>query len=141
MLRVMRASLELLLLLNFVINKGLSMRWALVDSNNKVLNVIVYDGSSLYEPEEGMKLREINDWVQVGLDADIREEDVPKPPIDPIDHVKEKSMRDAKYKQDLSMVALFDAARKSNPQLTFSAYLDNLEQLKSNASVDIELGS
>ena len=106
------------------------MRWALVDSNNKVRNVIVYDGISPYLPPEGIVLREVNDWVEIGLDADIKEADVPKPPIDPVDPVKEKAKRDSRYKEDLSMVALFDAAKKDNPNLTFSDYLDSLENMK-----------
>jgi len=105
--------------------------WALVDSNNVVVNKIVYDPEKPYTPPAGLQLKEIERWVDIGMDADIKEADVPKP-IPPIPPIDKKAERDAKYKEDLSMVALYDAAKKANPQLTFSAYLDSLENMKPN---------
>jgi len=114
--------------------------WALVDSNNVVVNKIVYDPEKPYTPPAGLVLREINRWVDIGMNADIQEADIPKP-IPPIPETDRKSERDAKYKNDLSMVALYDAAKKTNPDLTFSQYLDSLEQMKSSITIDVEVGS
>lgn len=105
--------------------------WALVDSNNIVINKIVYEPSSNYVPPVGCSLREINSWVDIGMNADIKQADVPLPQPTYVGPDK-KTERDAVCKEDLSIIALFDAAKKQNPDLTFSAYLDSLEMLKSN---------
>lgn len=115
------------------------MKWALVNAQNIVENIIMYDGESPYEPKEGYHLRQVNDWIKIGYDADLPLNDVPKNP--PADPVMEKKKRDEYYSNDLAMIALFDIAKKANPQLEFSAYLDSLEQLKSSVSVDVGIGS
>lgn len=42
------------------------MAWALVDANNKVQNIILYDGKALYTPAEGLTLKEVPDETQMG---------------------------------------------------------------------------
>lgn len=104
------------------------MKWALVDSQNKVSNVIAYDGESPYEPPAGLNLREVNNWVDLGMDADIPFEQVPKPiPKSP---AVQKAERNNIMKMDLAVVAGYDIARKANPQLVFSDYLDSLEVIR-----------
>jgi len=113
------------------------MKWALVDSNDMVVNVIVYNGSDPYLPPEGLILKEVNNWVDKGMKSDIAERDVPKPIPDP---VKQKQQRNLHYKNDLSMVAMFDLAKKTNPTLQFSDYLDTLENMKDNVLGEINNG-
>ncbi len=117
------------------------MRWALVNEQNIVINIIAYNGSDPFIPPQGIRLREVQDWLQIGLDADIAEHDVPRTPVDPVDPVREKAKRDAYYKNDLSMIALFNLAKQTNPQLQLSAYLDSLEVLRDSITIDVEVGS
>lgn len=49
------------------------MKWAWIDSNNIVRNIIVYDGIAKYSPPEGYTLEEINDWVNILDSKDIPE--------------------------------------------------------------------
>lgn len=42
------------------------MNWALVDSNNIVQNIIVYDGESIYIPQAGFTLQQVNSWINIG---------------------------------------------------------------------------
>ena len=44
------------------------MKWALVDSNNIVQNVIVYDGVSPYTPPDSLSAQQVNDWLNIGDD-------------------------------------------------------------------------
>ena len=49
------------------------MKWALVDTNEIVVNVIAYDGVSEYAVPEGLSLEEVNDWVDIGQATDVPE--------------------------------------------------------------------
>lgn len=49
------------------------MKWALVDSQNIVQNIISYDGVSPFQPQEGQILIKINDWVNLGDNININE--------------------------------------------------------------------
>jgi len=81
--------------------------------------------------QEDITLREIEDWVNIGMLADIKQDDVPKPiPIDP---VVIKKQRDVYYKENLAMVAMYNETKKTNPQLDFSSYLDSIESTKPSA--------
>lgn len=42
------------------------MKYALYDQNGIIVNVIEYDGKSIYRSIEGFTLHEINDWVNIG---------------------------------------------------------------------------
>jgi len=42
------------------------MKYALVDFNGIVQNIVVYDGSSVYTPPAGLKLTKVNDWLNIG---------------------------------------------------------------------------
>jgi len=42
------------------------MQWALVNAQDIVENVIVYDPELPYKPAEGLRIVEINDWVTIG---------------------------------------------------------------------------
>lgn len=53
------------------------MKYALIDSNNIVQNVIVYDGVAEYAPAAGLALQQVNDWVNIGDNKNISE---PTPP-------------------------------------------------------------
>lgn len=46
------------------------MQWALVDANNIVQDLIVYDGHAVYTPEAGLELMQVNDWIGMGDAAD-----------------------------------------------------------------------
>ena len=54
------------------------MKWALIDENGIVKNLIAYDGAALYTPTAGLTLQQVNPWVQVGQNADTSE---PLPPV------------------------------------------------------------
>jgi len=47
-------------------------KYALVNSENKVVNIIVWDGASVYEPPEGTQLIELSDgaYVDIGFSYD-----------------------------------------------------------------------
>lgn len=47
------------------------MQWALVDKNNIVRNIIMYDGESPYTPPDWLTLMQINSWVNIGDNIDI----------------------------------------------------------------------
>lgn len=42
------------------------MKYAIHDKNNIVVNVIEYDGKDSYQPDDGLTLCKINDWVNIG---------------------------------------------------------------------------
>ena len=110
------------------------MKWALVDKDNIVKHLIVYDGVAEYKPADGLSLIEVNDWIDKEDHKDKLK------PIDKIpDPIEEKKTRDDLYKKDLAVVALYEIEKKSNPNLIFSDYLDNLEdQVKSpKESLDV----
>lgn len=46
------------------------MKWALINVDNIVESLIVYDGFSPYEPAQGLSLKQINDWVQISQSID-----------------------------------------------------------------------
>lgn len=99
------------------------MKWALVDERNIVRNVIVYNGVDKYTPPEGLRVMEVNDWVE-------KEEGVDKaapPPSPPYDDAARKVQRDDLGMKNIALVASFEIEKKSNPALEFSAYLDMLE--------------
>lgn len=98
------------------------MRWALVDKENICQNVIVYDPDSDYEPAEGLKLLEVNDWINIGDSIDKSE---PQPP--PVDDAERKAERNKRYSGDMAIVGAYEIEKKSNPNLDFSDYLDSLE--------------
>lgn len=104
------------------------MKWALVDDSNIVQNIIIYDGKSNYTPPKGFSLRQIEDWIEIGLNADLPENQKPRPAIPDSTAVKEK--RNLFYKYDLTMIGLFQLAKVANPQLTLSDYLDSLEVVR-----------
>lgn len=49
------------------------MKWALVDSDDIVRNIIIYEESLPYTCPEWLTLTEINDWVNIGDNKDIPE--------------------------------------------------------------------
>ena len=49
------------------------MKWALVDRNNIVQNVIDYDGTSTYTPLSYLTLEQVNDWINIGDNKDKQE--------------------------------------------------------------------
>ena len=60
--------------------------------------------------------------------------------VDPISlenfiSTKAKSERNQEKAKDLTLVALFNSDKVSNPTLTFSQYLDSLEELQSNLDI------
>jgi hypothetical protein len=105
------------------------MKWALVNSENVVINIIVYEGSP-FSPPDGLSLLEINDWVDIGMKADISLADIPK--ATPPDAANIKKQRDMLYKDNLAIVALFNMVKNKQPDLDFSSYLDSLEILKNS---------
>lgn len=42
------------------------MKWALTDDNGNIKNILIYDGKAEYEPEEGLALQQVNDWLEIG---------------------------------------------------------------------------
>lgn len=46
------------------------MKYALIDENNIVTNLVAYDGAADYTPPEGHFLVQVNDWVAIGSRAD-----------------------------------------------------------------------
>lgn len=100
------------------------MKWALIDSQNIVKNIIAYDGVSPYRVPDGMSLVQINDWV--GRDEPM-DKSAPLPPVDR-DPADVKAKRDEVNKSNLALIAAFEIEKKTNPLLEWSAYLDSLEQ-------------
>ena len=98
------------------------MKTALVDSNGIVQNVIVLDPKSDYIPPNGWVIQDVNNWVNIGDDVSMPE---PVPPV--VDETERKQKRDKLYSGDMAVVAAYEIEKKSNPNLTFSAYLDTLE--------------
>lgn len=51
------------------------MKWGLIDSKGIVTNIIEYDGESVYIPDAGITLIQINDWCHIGYPATITPEE------------------------------------------------------------------
>lgn len=74
---------------------------------------------------------EYQTWIKAG--------NQPNPPI-PKDDSARKKNRDTSYKENLAMVALFNEAKKSNPTLDFSSYLDSVESTKDSIIAEVSNG-
>lgn len=99
------------------------MKWALVNNENVVMNVVDYDGVSSLEPIDGLQLLEVNDWINIGDSIDM-----PQPVSSSSWTAEElKQMRNDAMSQNLAIVACYRIEQKANPTLTFSDYLDQLE--------------
>lgn len=99
------------------------MKWALVDAQNIVKNIIVYDGVSPYRVPDGLSLMQINDWV--GREEPVNKE-APLPPSRPSDE-DVKLKRNEAEKNNLALKAVYLIEKRRLPNLTFSDYLDQLE--------------
>jgi hypothetical protein len=44
------------------------MKWALINSDKLVVNVIAYDGEAEYTPEVRLSLEQVSDWLTIGDD-------------------------------------------------------------------------
>jgi hypothetical protein len=55
------------------------MKYALVDANNIVQNLIVYSEGSNYTPEEGLSVQQVNEWINIGDNKDAPEPLPPEP--------------------------------------------------------------
>jgi len=108
--------------------------WALVDSNNIVVNKIVYDKQSNYIPPKGLKLREIERWVEIGMDADISENDVPKPPVEDPEIAKKRELNSCMA--NLAIIACFYMEKEKNSDLTFEKYIENLKVIRDKLLTD-----
>ena len=98
------------------------MKWALINEDGMVVNIIAYDGKAPYRPADGLSLVEVNDWVEIG-----EHKDADKKPSVVEDPADVKRRRDKELAADLSLKATFRIEKRSNPSLTFSEYLDQLE--------------
>ena len=98
------------------------MKWALIDSNEIVQNLIEYDGTEKYSPPDDMSLVQVDDWVEIGMYSD-----ADKPPVTIEDDASIKIRRNLALSKDLSLRASFRIEKRRNPDLTFSDYLDQLE--------------
>lgn len=49
------------------------MKYALIDTNGIVRNIIQYDGIASYNPPFGFTLEQVNDWVNTGQATDVPE--------------------------------------------------------------------
>lgn len=103
------------------------MRYALVDENNVVVNVIEYNGSDPYTPPAGLTIKSVDDWIDIGHDADL-----PLPVSPVIDEAQAKEMRDTNAANDLSLVASYKMALANNPDLSFSDHMDDLESMSAD---------
>jgi len=52
------------------------MKYALVDSDNIVQNIIVYYEGANYTPAEGLTVQQVNDWVKI-----LDHKDTPEPAL------------------------------------------------------------
>lgn len=46
------------------------MKWALVDSDSIIKNIIIYDGISEYSPPDGLNLTQVEDWLNMNEHID-----------------------------------------------------------------------
>ena len=53
------------------------MKWALIDPNGQVINIIIYDGVSEFQAPGGVTLLQVNDWINIG---DNKNDPKPVPP-------------------------------------------------------------
>jgi hypothetical protein len=102
------------------------MRMALVDDKGIVKNVIVYDPSKEWNPPAGLTLVEVNDWVNID---DAYDKPLPPPPPHKTEEER-KQERNAAAKNELSLIASFNIEKKTNPNISFSDFLDGLESSK-----------
>lgn len=107
------------------------MRYSLVNQQNIIQNIIEWDGVSDYPLKPGMSLVPAHEFAHIGDDVTVLRRASPE-----VTDQERKAIRDADFKKDLKMVGLYNAELKTNPLLTFSAFLDNLEALRDNMPID-----
>ncbi len=81
------------------------------------------DGAFIPNDELNRDWKIYNQWLSAG-----NQPEMPSA----TDPIKLKTQRDNFYKNDLSMVAMYQLAKEKDPTLEFSAYLDALEIQKIN---------
>ena len=108
------------------------MKWALVDKDNIVVNVIVYSQGSDFVPPEGIEILEVNDWLNIGDNVDKLKpaEMQPKP--------QNKKDRNMDLANNLAVVAAFELEKKSNAVLNFGDYIDTLLIKSADLKSDID---
>lgn len=42
------------------------MKWALVNAENIIQNLIEYDGEQAYAPPDNLTIQQVNDWLNIG---------------------------------------------------------------------------
>jgi hypothetical protein len=99
------------------------MKWALVDVNNVIKNVVCHDSACKYEPPAGLKLMMVNDWLNIGQSIDAKEPEVVVETPELL-----KARRNEDKSKDLTFVGLYLIESTMNPGLSFSDYLDKLEK-------------
>lgn len=52
------------------------MKWALIDNQEIIQNIIAYDGVSEFLPPEGLTLNQVNDWCLIGQNINITQSEV-----------------------------------------------------------------
>lgn len=57
------------------------LKYALIDADNIIRNVIDYDGSSQYKPPAGLRLQQVESWLDIGHNAN--DPEPPPPPFVP----------------------------------------------------------
>ena len=101
------------------------MKVSIVNEEDKVVNIIEHDGASPLNLAPGLRAVQTNDWVHIGDNID---KALPVPPSDSEADLKQS--RNQLLKLNLALVGCYRIEKKSNPALTFSDYLDELEKEK-----------
>lgn len=109
------------------------MKYVLVDENDIVVNTIMYNGIDPYTPPRGLILKQANEWITIGHHIDTVE------PVYPVISDEEaKASRDEIAAGKIEVVAAFAIEQKSNPDLTFTDYLDSLEAKANDLQAQIK---
>lgn len=47
----------------------MALKYALIDADNIIRNIIEYDGVSAYKPPTGLRVQQVEDWLDIGHNA------------------------------------------------------------------------
>src|SRR3954465_14268556 len=97
------------------------MKYALVDVDNIVINIIVYNPSNDWIVPENMRVLLINDWLNIG--DNINKEVPIIPAIDPQTQLANRNLA---LSQNYGVAAGFKIEKNLNPALDFATYVTDL---------------
>ncbi len=101
------------------------MKWALVNSENIVMNVVESIEQGDVQDIDDLTAVQVQDWINIGDSVYmVKPADIPLATIEEL-----KAIRNEAMSQDMTLKACWGVEKKTRPELSFSDYLDELEEM------------